>query len=343
MTPLSLSSASSARVQLALDTVWASSTRNKYAAGVAIFHSFCDSEHIPDASRLPAAEHLLCAFAASRIGSIAGSTVRGYIAALKAWHIYYDAHWYGGARLNLVLHGVENMTPTSSRRAPRPPITRDMLLLLADQLDPLAPSDSVVLSAASVAFYGQCCLGEILSDWEDSFRVGHTALFSHLSDPLNNNRSRKLFLPFTKVSKSRGEHVYICRQSDRSDPVAALEAHLLLNSPPASVPLFSFKVGSGGRWKCLTKRRLLLRCNAIWTAHGYSSSSGHAFRIGGTTELLLAGVPPDVVKTMGRWSSDAFLRYWRSLDILAPLHAERLPSAHAARRAHSPSICLPRA
>lgn len=25
---------------------------------------------------------------------------------------------------------------------------------------------------------------------------------------------------------------------------------------------------------------------------------------------------------MGRWSSDAFLAYWRNLEIVAPLHAE---------------------
>jgi len=29
---------------------------------------------------------------------------------------------------------------------------------------------------------------------------------------------------------------------------------------------------------------------------------------------------------MGRWSSDAFLRYWRHLDIIVLLHAENLPS-----------------
>jgi hypothetical protein len=27
---------------------------------------------------------------------------------------------------------------------------------------------------------------------------------------------------------------------------------------------------------------------------------------------------------LGRWSSDAFLRYWRSLELLAPLHIENL-------------------
>jgi hypothetical protein len=45
-------------------------------------------------------------------------------------------------------------------------------------------------------------------------------------------------------------------------------------------------------------------CNEIWGAAGYPHTTGHSFRIGGTTELLLPGVTVDVVKAMGRWSSD---------------------------------------
>jgi hypothetical protein len=68
----------------------------------------------------------------------------------------------------------------------------------------------------------------------------------------------------------------------------------------------------------------LKRCNNIWSRYGLPTFTGHCFRIGGTTILLLRGVSPYIVKRMGRWSSDAFLKYWRSLEILAPLHAELL-------------------
>jgi hypothetical protein len=40
--------------------------------------------------------------------------------------------------------------------------------------------------------------------------------------------------------------------------------------------------------------------------------------------LLIAGTPPDVVKATGRWSSESFLRYWRSLDALAPRYIRNL-------------------
>ncbi|KAF9218587.1 hypothetical protein BS17DRAFT_720277 [Gyrodon lividus] len=36
---------------------------------------------------------------------------------------------------------------------------------------------------------------------------------------------------------------------------------------------------------------------------------GHSLHIGGTLFYLLKGVPFDVVKTMGRWSSESFTLY----------------------------------
>jgi hypothetical protein len=47
---------------------------------------------------------------------------------------------------------------------------------------------------------------------------------------------------------------------------------------------------------------------------------GHSFRIGGTVKLLLARVAPQVVASIGGWSSNAFLTYWRKLEKIIPLH-----------------------
>jgi len=38
-------------------------------------------------------------------------------------------------------------------------------------------------------------------------------------------------------------------------------------------------------------------CNQVWVSAGFPVMPGHAFCIGGTTELLLQGVPPDIVTT----------------------------------------------
>ncbi|KAG1818951.1 hypothetical protein EV424DRAFT_1323539, partial [Suillus variegatus] len=52
---------------------------------------------------------------------------------------------------------------------------------------------------------------------------------------------------------------------------------------------------------------------------GHSTMPGHAFRIGGATELLFEGVHPDIVATQGRCKSRAFLDYWRQIESILPL------------------------
>lgn len=54
--------------------------------------------------------------------------------------------------------------------------------------------------------------------------------------------------------------------------------------------------------------------NDVWASYGWLPISGHSFRIGGTTSLLVSGVDPTVVKKMSRWSSDAYFRYLRTVE-----------------------------
>jgi hypothetical protein len=125
-----LSSEARSKVERAIRHAWADSTLQKYGQSLEAFHHFCSKEGISAEQRLPANEFLLCAFAASRVGEIAGSTARGAIAAVKAWHIIHDEEWQGGIRLRYTLRGVENLAPSKSKKDARPPITTDMLSLI---------------------------------------------------------------------------------------------------------------------------------------------------------------------------------------------------------------------
>ena len=52
---------------------------------------------------------------------------------------------------------------------------------------------------------------------------------------------------------------------------------------------------------------------------GEDSLKGHGIRIGGTLEFLLRGMPFDVMKSLGRWTSEAFTLYLRQhVTIIAP-------------------------
>jgi hypothetical protein len=203
-----------------------------------------------------------------------------------------------------------------------------MLRALYDGLDFTCPRDVAVFAAACVAFWGQCRLGEILPISATDSALAQKPTRAHISHSHRNKHSTTLRIPRTKTKKS-GDDVILVSQHKPLDPEIALRMHLTISNLPPSTPLFAYRTPTG--FQTLTRPKFLQRCNEIWEAAGYPRTTGHSFRIGGTTELLLAGVAPDVVKAMGRWSSDAFHRYWRSLEDLAPLHASNIGLGSTAR------------
>ncbi|KAF9536812.1 hypothetical protein CPC08DRAFT_745502 [Agrocybe pediades] len=320
MDSLEVATRARSRLNIALHHGLASSTRRGYNASVKEFLTFCKNENIPAAFCFPAHELLLCAFAAQSVARHSGQTASKKIAALKSWHTSHNMPWNGSPRLSLVLKG--------SQRHSRSPVTVHMLRLLTQHLSSSDPFDAAVLACALTAFWGQARLGELLpassskSAATDS-SVPTRAHFTHKF--MNNIASLIIHLPRTKT-KSSGEDIILVHQNGVIDPLPALANHLHLNNFPCDLPLFTYTSPSKSSFRILTKNAFLKRCNEIWRSHGFPTVTGHCFRIGGTTEYLLCGVDPNVVRIMGRWSSDAFMRYWRNIDELVPTYASNLPS-----------------
>jgi len=302
-----------------LKNTWSPSTFSAYSRSINLFISFCDKEKIPIRARLPANEYLLCAFAASKAGHLSGKTIQNHLTALKAWHHIHNVEWKGSAYLRLVMRGTNNLTPVSSKKPPRPPIDYEMLKKLIQLLDLNKPFDAVVAACASTAFWGESRLGELLGSSRTRFNTISIPARINLHHQKNRNSSYVLHIPHTKTSH-HSEDIILVQQTGITNPLHLLKHHLKINSFASSLPLFCYQSPKG--LYALTKRSFLARCNTIWLSLGYPSVTGHSFRIRGTTELLLAGVPPDIVKTMGRWKSDSFLRYWRHLEKVASLHAK---------------------
>lgn len=296
-------------------------TLRRYSGAVKQFILFCDQERIPERLRFPADEFVLCAFAASSLGKHAGSTPRARISALKAWHVAHNLEWKGSPRLRYVLSGVHNLAPNSSSRPPRPPINARMLSQLIDNLDLNSPLDAAVAACAATAFWGQCRLGELLPTLSLSPLPTVLPTRADFKRSVRNPQSCVLHLPRTKTHQN-GQDVVLVDQHAPVNPVSLLKNHIRVSGVAADSYIFSYTSVIGPSF--LSKDVFLRRCNAIWASLGYPHTTGHSFRIGGTTELLIAGIPPDVVKVMGRWSSDSFLRYWRSLDVLAPQYIRNL-------------------
>lgn len=315
--PLILSPSSRLKIRTAIQRSLAPSTHLSYQSAIRIFNIFCDREKIPTHRRTPTPEPLLCAFAADGINQLSGSTIKNRIAALKAWHTSNNWPWLGGDRLIRVIKGVQNATPTSTNPK-RPPASIHALETLADNLNHDNPLDLAIFACACTAFWGQCRLGELLP-------VNHS--FDPMLLPLRrairyspgNKDTWVLNLPATKTNR-RGQDIILVKQTGKTNPLRALHNHLQKNKNPIDMPLFTFTKDNS--LHTLTKKIFLGRCNDIWSQSSFPVLTGHSFRIGGTTHLLLSGVPPDVVKTTGRWSSDAFLKYWRAIEYIAPIHLQ---------------------
>ncbi|KZT18008.1 hypothetical protein NEOLEDRAFT_1184678 [Neolentinus lepideus HHB14362 ss-1] len=271
-------------------------TRTNYGAGLLQFHQFCDEQGIPESSRMPASALLLA----------------GWV---------NHAPWVGDNDfVSLVKTSASKLTPASSQREKRAPVTLQHLIPLARALDPSSGRDCAVLAVALIAFWGCCHLGELVVPSKASFdprrHVSRSASVQYI-DHWDGLQSAHFDIPFGKVEKEAGARISLTGRHELC-PIRALHCHLSVNSlTPRVAPMFAFEMGTG--WAPLTKAAFLQRCEEVWRPLQLSRISGHSFRIGGATELLLAGVPPETVTAQGRWKSLAFLLYWRKLEDLLPM------------------------
>ena len=127
-------------------------------------------------------------------------------------------------------------------------------------------------------------------------------------------------IPWTKTTKELGATVILTAHCDGDPlcPVTAFHNHLNINSAlPASSALFAYTSPSG-KPKNLLKSEFLKFITGIWSSAMLTHVLGHSFHIGGAVELLLVGVPPEIVAAPGGWTSLAFLLYWRCMDEILP-------------------------
>ena len=289
--------------------------------GVLRFTQFCDLHKVSEKERMPASAVLLSAFLSHYAGKVLGSAIKNWMSGLAMWHCLSGAQWFGDEGLvSKMKKGAIRMAPTSSRREPRPPASLEHILILLRCLDLSNPFDIIVAVVAVCAFLACCCLGELTVPSRDGFSPKHHVARSVI-DSSNYKITRMSFgdrtsvvteipIPWTKTTKELGAILNV--MDTAALPFSELfQKHLQINGDaPKSGHLFTYK-DQDGIYVPLTKSAFLNRCYEIWKENNMLLPAGHSFRIGGATEWLLAGVPPETVAKIGRWTSLAFLLYWR--------------------------------
>ena len=118
----------------------------------------------------------------------------------------------------------------------------------------------------------------------------------------------QLSLKGSKTDQTRqGIKLFIGRTDNDLCPVAAMLAYLAVRGFDHG-PLFQSEDGQP-----LTRPKLVSLLRATLTAAGIDPThySGHSFRIGAATTAAANGISDSTVQTLGRWTSDSYLRYIR--------------------------------
>ncbi|KAJ3504586.1 hypothetical protein NLJ89_g7863 [Agrocybe chaxingu] len=303
---------------------WAPNTKETYGAGLYIFHHYCDCRvpPVPESERGPASEELLLEFLAGCAGTYSGSTLKNYFYGVKAWHTLHGLRWdVDDTRLTSALTAVDRLAPPSSRRPKREPFTTDVITRIGANLNLSLPLDAAVFACLTTTFWSASRLGEFTVPSVGSFDPSRHVKRSDVS--VNDGAGRLnlpvtcFFLPWTKCAP-RGETAYWSPQDGPTDPKAALHNHFQVNNPAPGDALFGWK-RANGVVRPLTRTEFMRRVNAAASAAGIGPLQGHGIRIGSVLEYMLRGIPFDVVRAIGRWSSDAFTLYLRKhATILAP-------------------------
>jgi hypothetical protein len=308
------------KLKFAIENSYAETTSMNHSYAVKRFIRFAANCGIAEEDALPCYPELLCLWIADGIGRTGVGTATANIAALSAWHRSHDHPFEVPLKMKTIKRALKLHWPEEKQqKPPRPPISPRMVRLLADSWSGGCPREKCALAIALTAFMGQTRLGELLPVSAERFARGKLPSREKWSIPAKAKGSSTLFLPWTKTTGKAGALITLPMQAAPLNPTRAICLHLVGSELDDSALLCEFV--EKGKVQVMDKELFMAMCNEIWSQHGFQRITGHSFRIGGTTSLLLSGVDVEIVKGMGRWSSDAFKLYWRKVEVLFAKHA----------------------
>lgn len=238
-------------------------------------------------------------------------TIKHYLAGIKYQYITCNVETplqrpHELLRLQIVLRGVKkSQTNTTQRRLP---VTLDILKAIIDVLNKgfLGQYDSCMMAAAcSMAFFGFLRCGEFANKASSCLKISDIAFE-------NDNSNYTLHLASSKTDVFReGAKVRITANNTSVCPVHYMRQYRDLRLRAGAKPHDPLFLNSHG--SVLTRGYVLGNLKKILQKTGHDSHlyTGHSFRIGAATTAARVGIPDHLIQTLGRWSSDSYLRYIR--------------------------------
>ena len=282
----------------------ANSTRNIYATAMSSFQAFCSHDMVRP---FPLSESTLTRYCSAVANRLKYSSIKTYLAGIQ-FHATirgFQQPISGMRQLYYVLRGIRRAQALNAGRPAKQPITFVHLAILFDGFSgQYSRHDAAMLhSAMSLAFFGMLRVSEYTSSHAQSYVPEHTLL---VEDVFLIESTLHISLKKSKTDPFRvGSVVRLVQTNCRFCPVLAFRIFSYLRGT-RSGPLFIFENGS-----FLTRCRLSSMLQRVFP---FANINTHSFRIGGASAASSAGIPDSSIRILGRWSSDAFLRYLRFSD-----------------------------
>lgn len=215
-------------------------------------------------------------------------------------------------RINALLRGYKKLNPSSNKK--RLPITHDILSKIVSVLRHglLGEVNDMAMEAmCNLGFFGFMRCGEITCG--ASFDPAVNMCISDVS--FQSNSKCSILLKVSKTDQVRqGVTVNVFSTSSLCCPVNSLARFLEVrrkHGAKPSDPLFVDRDMSP-----VTRAVFLQWLSTVIARVGLNpaSYSGHSLRIGAATSASSAQLEDSLIRTLGRWKSDCFVRYIRTPD-----------------------------
>lgn len=300
---------------------WGDGTLKSYNSGVVKLHRFAVVNKIEKSLLLPISPRLVKRFVVwvSRKSvskavddeSVKASTIKAYVAGIKAWHLFHDKTYPNEVdeAVKILLKATRKIEAQDlDTEKKRPPVLVKDLVVLLEVLPSQGERGLAMLTVALVAFWSTARLGELLSDnpktilptWQD---LEWAQDRSHVKIKLLNAKTAK---------PGEVQYLYLHRQESLLDPVSMLEEWQATRTRKLSEEIFM--ITAENKVKRIGKQETITHLRSIWNTRRSKKEQmlhGHSFRIGGASLRWNLGATREEIKECGRWTSDAYLIYLR--------------------------------
>lgn len=288
----------------------AASSKKTYKTGQHHFLRFCRMMRVPP---LPVSENNLARFSAFMARTVGYRTIRVYLAGIRMLHLQHGFAdpIQSALRLPLVLRGIRRCQDNNHSRSPRLPITAPLMRCLKSSLrwrSTLSRRDKLMIWAAfTSAFFGFLRVSEFTATSDRFFDKTRTLLASDLSFLRD---TVVLHLRRSKTDQyGQGRDVTLTSTDNSTCPVRAIRKFWRVRAGTVDSPLFCFQSGA-----FLTRQETTTQLRSLLSSMGLPSSrfASHSFRIGAASTAASAGIAPNVIQRLGRWSSQCYQSYIRT-------------------------------